>query len=110
MTEARHWARHVTRGWEKPPDLVERVAFNLTELAANAVTHARTPFRVVLSPEGDGIRIEVTDASRKLPRRLRPPIDGTGGRGMAMVQAMSARTGVTTRSTLGKSVWAVVEP
>ena len=110
VTEARHWARDVARDWGLKPDVVERLAFSATELAANAVMHARSPFRVTLDYDGRRLRLEVEDASSELPRELHAGPEATGGRGVAMVRAMSSRTGVRRkRPRRGKRVWAEMD-
>ena len=81
----------------------------MTELAANAVVHARSGFTVALSAHGDTLRISVRDASPlPSPRAERPgpalrpaPLHGLGA-----VDALAARWGVEPLGEAGKTVWA----
>ena len=109
VTDARHWAEHVGRRWGLREEALQRLAFNTTELAANAVMHARTPFRVSLRYQGDRVRLEVADASVELPREVHGGRYATAGRGIAMVRALSARTGARRDADGGKRVWAEIE-
>jgi len=107
---ARHWACRWARQVGLADVLVERLSVNVTELVANAVVHARSPFRVSLSLMGSGVRIEVTDASEELPRPVHAAPDALSGRGLAIVRALSASAGVTHIPEQGKRVWSEVEP
>jgi anti-sigma regulatory factor (Ser/Thr protein kinase) len=79
-----------------------------SELAANAVLHAGTPYVVELRVD-DAVRIEVTDSGppapfiRPAPRRL----DGDGGWGLALVAELASRWGVEWLDGC-KVVWAEV--
>ncbi len=77
----------------------------VTELAGNAVLHARTPFEVVVRSAGaGGVRVDVVDGSSA------PPVVGAAvgtamsGRGMVLVGALASRWG-TERTPTGKAVW-----
>ena len=86
--------------------LVADAALVATELATNAILHARTGFTIVLTrrPEGT-IRIAVRDASRVRPRPRRAgPSDGSG-RGLRLVETLAAAWGADHRPD-GKVVWA----
>ncbi|MEY2438388.1 MAG: hypothetical protein QOF97_3224 [Acidimicrobiaceae bacterium] len=90
------------RGTTAPPDL-ELV---VSELAANAVRHARTRYQVTIEVGADAVVVEVHDESRALPERRDPrPTDG-GGRGLMIVEALSRRWGVRPVAGDGKTVWA----
>jgi hypothetical protein len=75
------------------------------ELAANAVVHAQTDFQVSVTGLPDRVRIGVQDASPTLPAVRGRPVMATGGRGLALVDAMSLRWGSESRRD-GKVVWA----
>jgi anti-sigma regulatory factor (Ser/Thr protein kinase) len=77
----------------------------LTELVANAVRHARTPFSVMMRWNGRDLRCEVTDAN-PLPPRPQAIVDPftTGGRGLLLVDQLAASWG-TERVPHGKTVW-----
>ncbi|WP_327314646.1 ATP-binding protein [Streptomyces sp. NBC_01235] len=90
------------------------------ELAANAVTHGRTPgrdFEVRLSLTATQVRVEVSDTR---PDRLLPLPDGTtaatspppdtaaNGRGLLLVDAFATHWGCEPRNKFVKTVWAEV--
>jgi anti-sigma regulatory factor (Ser/Thr protein kinase) len=75
----------------------------VSELASNAVEHARTPF-VVTVRIGSALRVEVADESDLLPVITNPRAHSERGRGLAVVRAMSSRWGVEFCRT-GKAVW-----
>lgn len=81
----------------------------VSELATNAVLHARTRFTVTLTLDGEVLRLAVTDGSPRLPRRRPYSYGATTGRGVAMLHTMAARTGVDRGpgpdGTDGKTVW-----
>lgn len=84
----------------------EAVVLIASELAANAVVHAGTPYVVELRL-GDTVRIEVTDSGSAAPFvRLAPP-DAESGRGLFIVATLAARCGVDWGDEY-KVVWAEV--
>ena len=80
-------------------------ALVVSELANNAVCHAASPFRVLVSRAPDGVRIGVQDAEPDEPRRREATRDALGGRGMAIVAALSEDWGCD-RLAEGKFTWA----
>lgn len=93
---------------------LERVRLVLTELMSNAVIHTRSSepgglVAVEVAEIGEGlVRVVVTDAgARTVPRPRRSEDDEDHGRGLCLVEAMSARWG-TRPSLLGTTVWAEV--
>ncbi len=95
--------------WELPKDLADRAELVVSELATNAVVHARTrggSIRVGVSRvEEDRVQVAVTDLDRRPPvRRETGPCD-EGGRGLDLVAALSDRWGCECRHW-GKRVWA----
>jgi hypothetical protein len=79
-----------------------------SELAANAVVHARTRFTVALSLDGRLLRIEVTDLNPHLPVPLIAAPEAESGRGLAVVEALSTDWGIADISGPGKVVWATL--
>ena len=81
-----------------------------SELATNAVEHARSAFRISAVAERERgvliIRIEVMDADPRHPRKLPQHTDDVGGRGLRLIDAVSQRWGVQNISTGGKIVFA----
>ena len=98
--EARHFAVATLNVWGAG-DLAGDVALVVTELAANAIVHARSAFTVILSVHDDVLRISVRDTL---------PLDGAGLRaaplhGLAVVDALASRWGVESLGNAGKTVW-----
>jgi len=79
----------------------------VTELVTNALLHAHGPVRVRVGVTHDRVRVTVSDGSRRLPHRPAGDHEGMTGRGLRLVDALTARWGVR-RVHDGKSVWAEV--
>ncbi|MCZ4605532.1 ATP-binding protein [Streptomyces sp. Lzd4kr] len=107
---ARLLAAEQLGSWGLPLDPAAQI---VAELANNAATHGRVPgrdFRVLLYVVGGTVRIEVTDTSAdRLPHPERPTPDAESGRGLAIVEALADRWGVTPGLPPRKTVWAEVD-
>ena len=86
--------------------LVEDIALVVSELATNAMVHARTPFIVVVGAFENTVFVEVLDGSHTGPTLVVASALETNGRGLMIVRALSRDWGVTARAAGGKSVWA----
>jgi anti-sigma regulatory factor (Ser/Thr protein kinase) len=80
--------------------IVDDVVLVASELAANAVRHAHTPFTVKLIVNG-GVRMEVSDGSARLPSVANPD---ESFRGLRLVGAASQDWGFDVTDH-GKTVW-----
>jgi len=78
-----------------------------SELATNAVRHAQGPFRAIVTPSDDAVRLEFHDASPSSPRLRLALTTEVDGRGLAIVERLARAWGVEERAT-GKIVWADV--
>jgi anti-sigma regulatory factor (Ser/Thr protein kinase) len=76
----------------------------VSELATNAVIHARTPFTLTLSGGPTRVRVEVHDTSARRIQKRDYDADATTGRGMQLVQAFARDWGVDTDPD-GKTIW-----
>ena len=87
-----------------PPDVGSCLELVVSELATNAVRHARTAYEVAvrLVPV---MRVEVTDGSATPPVLAQPDLRALGGRGLIMVDHCAHEWG-TTIVHGGKIVWA----
>ncbi|GAA2131291.1 ATP-binding protein [Streptomyces synnematoformans] len=97
--------------WGCCGEAADDVVLICSELAANAVQHARTPgrlFMVRLTLRGRECLVEVSDATRVPPRRVAPGPEDEQGRGLQLVAALAECTGHHDRDPLGKTVWARV--
>lgn len=88
-------------------DLADDGMLIVSELASNAVRHARSPsIRVTITrPEPVRVRIGVVDKSRCLPKLREPHEEAETGRGLALVQTLATDWGVD-QLPWGKRVWA----
>ncbi|MFI5768859.1 ATP-binding protein [Streptomyces sp. NPDC051658] len=119
---ARRWSRHprcvslaraelrtALAGWGLS-EWEESAVLVLSELLTNAGRHARvSPGREIetrFRPLGDGVRIEVHDASDTPPEVREPESGACGGRGLVLVGALADRWGYGARRGPGKVVWA----
>ena len=101
VADARRFVRDLLS--EQPTETAELAELMASELATNCVQHARTLFEVSVSI-GKEIRVEVRDSGEGGPRRMSPTPNDLSGRGLMIVESMSDRWGVVTRSA-GKTVW-----
>ena len=90
-------------------DLVPTAQLLVSELAANAVLHARTPFTVAASRRADRVRVSVSDTSPVLPQAKVTSLSAATGRGLSLVGALATDHGVT-RTESGKEVWFELVP
>jgi anti-sigma regulatory factor (Ser/Thr protein kinase) len=102
--DVRHFVRSVLADAHLEPDGVVLVA---SELASNAVVHARSQFSVALECDGM-IRVEVTDESSRLPVSSTVAEDALSGRGLQVVDAVAVRWGVQQHPGQGKTIWAEI--
>jgi anti-sigma regulatory factor (Ser/Thr protein kinase) len=82
----------------------DTVALLVSEVATNALVHGAGRVRVRVRATRQGLRVEVHDEDSTLPsRRQATPMD-EGGRGIALVDALSSGWGAETTPD-GKTVW-----
>jgi MEDS: MEthanogen/methylotroph, DcmR Sensory domain len=99
--EARHFAVDVIHRMGAA-HLADDVALVATELAANALVHARSAFTIALSSGDEVVRISVRDESG-LPASGMPAIPPHG---LGAVATLALRWGVVPFGGNGKAVWA----
>jgi anti-sigma regulatory factor (Ser/Thr protein kinase) len=104
---ARRFAAEMAEQWQLE-ELGWPVVQVISELASNAVIHARTDFTVRLSFDGGLFTVEVLDSSPRRAHARAYGADATTGRGLRMVEQLSRSWGVST-SGAGKAVWAVID-
>lgn len=94
-----HLAEHGSHG------LIDDVRTVVSELATNAIVHAQTTFTVTLQGEPASVLLLVRDGAALLVVRSPVPSMGTSGRGLAIVDRLADRWGVSPDRDGGKSVW-----
>lgn len=101
---ARHaLARFLARA--EMPHLIDDAELLVTELVTNAVRHARGPIEVNAYLREGFFRLEVCDCSAdRTPLHRQASPDDEGGRGIDLVNKLSARWGWWTAEDI-KTVW-----
>jgi anti-sigma regulatory factor (Ser/Thr protein kinase) len=111
---ARHFVADALASWGYTGELLDDAQLVISELATNAVIHARSPFWVETRAENGHVRVSVRDQHGEPPRCLTPDLpkllspDSTEpprGHGLRMVAALARDWGVDSTAD-GKAVWA----
>lgn len=82
----------------------DTVALLVSEVATNALIHGVGEVRLRVVPSPGGVRIEVLDGSPTAPTRRAATEFDEGGRGIALVEALSSAWG-SEPTEHGKKVW-----
>ena len=99
---ARHFVTRMLREW----GVAEAdIPLLVSELATNAVLHARSEFTVRVDADATRVRVEVRDRNSRMPQMAVVPPDAYSGRGLMLVQALSDAWGVESYANDGKSIW-----
>lgn len=81
----------------------------VSELATNALRHARSDFQVTVATNGATmLRVAVRDHLAVAPTTRTPSVDGAGGRGLLVVQGVASGVGALPTADGGKLVWATI--
>jgi anti-sigma regulatory factor (Ser/Thr protein kinase) len=94
----------VTSATDLPEALEADVSLLASELAANSVLHARTPYRVTVHEGFGRLRVSVSDSNPRLPVMKHHSPEAATGRGIRLVAAIADRWGVESEEH-GKTVW-----
>ena len=88
------------------------VVLALTELVGNSVQHGSTPVEVELATTGEKLLLRVSDSSEDLPRQREHHDLAAfeGGRGVLLVERLSARWGVRLNQGGGNTIWCEFAP
>ena len=73
-----------------------------------SIRHGQAPFELTVAREEGQIRVEVTDRAGGTPRMRSAGPDEPTGRGLQIVNLLSAQWGVERRAPTGKTVWFTV--
>ena len=77
----------------------------VSELATNAVLHARSDFEVTIIRSQQRVRVEVFDQNTRLPSFAIAPPDAYSGRGLIILRELASAWGVESHSDVGKTIW-----
>jgi anti-sigma regulatory factor (Ser/Thr protein kinase) len=103
VRSVRRWIAEIAEDWHLAES--ETLVLLGSELATNAVLHARTDYEVRVSHTADDtVRVEVVDSNTRLPSVAPVPVDATSGRGLLIVQALASSWGIDNYGD-GKVVW-----
>jgi anti-sigma regulatory factor (Ser/Thr protein kinase) len=91
--QARGFVRDYLKRWGYGP-LCPDAALLTSELVTNAILHGREPVGVGLEDLGGAVCLSVDDASEVMPELRGTTMHDTSGRGLQLVEALSARWGV----------------
>ena len=93
-----------------PEDDADTAALLISELSANAVAHAGTPFSVAVSHDDGWLTVAVHDDNPALPSVCEDDPWSTHGRGMRLLDSYAAAWGVSHESGDGKTIWFRLSP
>ena len=85
-------------------DLLDNAQLLVSELVTNAVLHARTEIGFSVTIDTDRVKVQVADASSRMPSPRGYDSTASTGKGIALVQALAARWGAHPQGQ-GKVVW-----
>jgi len=99
---ARHFVACVLESWGVE---LEDLPLLVSELATNAVLHARSDFEVTVIRYHRRVRVEVFDQNTRLPSFAVAPTDAYSGRGLMLLRGLATAWGVESHSDIGKTIW-----
>jgi anti-sigma regulatory factor (Ser/Thr protein kinase) len=110
----RYHCRQVLWEWHLS-DLAYNTELVASELVTNAIAASRSacsdsPVRVWLLSDTARVLLAVWDASPHLPAPAHPGADAESGRGLLLVEAVSAQCGTCATPPCGKTIWALIAP
>lgn len=100
---ARTFVRRLLADWGVADEVGDDVEFLVSELVANAVSHARTGVTVDVSLEEGIAYIAVSDRSARMVHLRRPPVEAVTGRGVYLLDQL-AREWEVLSTAQGKTV------
>ena len=103
---ARRFATSVLRG--ASASTLEAIELMVSELATNCIRHTDSGFDLTIIRDGPDIRVEATDGAGGTPTMRSPKPTDESGRGLKIVDMLSARWGVQPRASAGKTVWFMI--
>lgn len=86
-------------------EVVGAITLMVSELATNAIAHARTGFTVSVQRTARRVRIEVQDRGRATPTLRSPTTADLSGRGLRIVEQLAQKWGSQSTKDRGNNVW-----
>ena len=105
LRRARRFVAEKIREWELE-EISDDALLVASELAANAVTHAESGFRLRVSLTSSSFRIDVFDTGSGTPEPQPARSNLEFGRGLHLVGAITTAWGLEVVPEIGKLVWA----
>jgi anti-sigma regulatory factor (Ser/Thr protein kinase) len=93
-----------------PDDDADAAALMTSELSANAVLHAGTPFTVRATHDEHGLTVAVDDHDPTPPQIRDVDLQRSHGRGLQIIDSLATEWGVTMIRGNGKTVWFRLDP
>ncbi len=87
-----------------PAETIEAAELMVSELATNSVQHAHSAFEITIGGSAGSLRVEVRDCGTGEPTLRSPTPREPRGRGLRIVEALSASWGIEP-APAGKTVW-----
>ena len=103
VAAARRFATSALAG--SPTEVVEAVELMVSELASNCIRHVNASFELTVAQDEEEIRVEVVDRGGGRPAMRAPEPQDPSGRGLLIVDMLSARWGVRFDANSAKTVW-----
>jgi hypothetical protein len=103
VAEARHLAVRFLS--DQPRAVRDSVELAVSELATNALLHARTEFDLEVQVVDRNVRVQVADKSHGEPELQEHSISESHGRGLQIVRRLSDRFGIDWFPGDGKTIW-----
>jgi two-component sensor histidine kinase len=103
---ARRFATSTLRGVSV--DTLEAVELMVSELATNCIRHTDSGFELKITRAGGDIHVAATDEAGGKPEMRSPKPTDPSGRGLKIIDMLSAEWGVDQRAGAGKTVWFTV--
>jgi anti-sigma regulatory factor (Ser/Thr protein kinase) len=86
-------------------ETLEAVELMVSELATNCIRHTDSGFDLTIIRNGPEIRVEATDHAGGVPTMRSPEPTDPSGRGLKIIDMLSAGWGVQANASHGKTVW-----
>jgi serine/threonine-protein kinase RsbW len=103
---ARRFAISVLHGTSA--ETLEAVELMVSELATNCIRHTDSAFDLTVIRDGCDIRVEAHDHAGGKPTMRSPKPTDPSGRGLKIIDMLSAGWGVDSEAEAGKTVWFMI--